>query len=937
MLRKDGTFPVTFDTELEVYEEMMAVATRMDAAIPDGSPQIAIKNRFEEVFNFFQRMYRMNQALLDKIQEQNATILGNASKIATIVRFVEEDGKILDKYKREFDEVTGIITHLELAERKSRQILADLDRSVTTLQVQVARGEAFCYGEPTSIGYMQQDVNNLITERDKAAAEIAGVGSEIARTQEDLKIINESIGKSQEMSAAQEAQIAELTSRYDALRAENQQTRDSICELRFLVERGKQMMDKNKVRAKEFGNVILEKKALNYDLGKQEIELSSQNKAHRFNLGQKTKQSNKTARRNQSLSEALDKLESQTRQAAIQREHLIAQAHGVESSVEAGVASLAATNAKCEEVEKAKHSARQSVEDRRDVDIRLKHTEVRQENERSRLVRRVQRRLRDRETVRVKLQGEKQLTDTMVARNIDAVRGIRANKKALQKEKMLLRNYEREIELKKFATSKVVAQTALVVDDGNEARAKINTDSDALDELNRKLDQQSDLAEDLRKERNLLKREYEACLQEQTQLLNSITDVTLLVRELHEKQYQKEIQIADQHFRWKEAEQETVLLRASVQELYDLVIDANHSITSLACENQLLKQIMSEAASDRLLQAKEYDAVRGARKAVAGILLERRRTADELKAKIHVIGLEIEQGAKEYRQKCEEVRSLNQEAAIAIERNVELHSSRQRVIFHKHEEHRLFSLVIQENKKLASLTDEAAVPRNVHRWDMYAAIDQTYTRTLRYFAKLTGKMDRAHRQLIRLMEERNKLKAQLAARQKREVVRDGPDEQSCREHFERYKADLAEKESAIREMEAQVDRQHEDIHGVQRKLGALHGRVNDRRSVCSELKSRNLVSRHEKRQQLLFMTEPSASVQIGGGYIAKLDGAQPREGQNSFSGLDDRTVATAIRSNRRHYKPGAPSSNEPARILRPQTNAFKRRPHTTMASPGVDP
>jgi hypothetical protein len=592
------------------------------------------------------------------------------------------------------------------------------------------------------------------------------------------------------------------------------------------------------------------------------------------------------------------------------------------------VVGLAAANAECEEVEKAKHFTRQMVKERRETDIGLKLTETREENEHSRLARRVQRRLRDREIVRGRLQGEKQATETVVARNIDAIHEIRAGKRALQKEKMLLQNYEQEIEHKRFGTSKLVTQAAIAVSDRDEARAKIAADSHELDELNRKLDQQSEFAEDLRKERNMLKRRYEGCLEEQAQLVKSISDVTQVVRELHEKQYQKDIQIADQHFQWKEAEQETVLLRASVKELYDLVIDANHSITSLACEKQLLKHILSEAASDRLLQAKEYDAAQGARKAVADILLERRRIIDELKAKIHVTELEIHQGAKDYGRQCDEVRSLSDEVAVAIEWSIKLDEKRQRVIFHKHEEHRLFSLVIQESKKLSSLTDEAAVPRNVHRWDMYASIDQSYARSLRYFARLTGKVDKAHQQLIQLVEERDQLKAQLATRQRSEVAREAPDEQSHSEQFERYKADLAEKESAIREMAVQSDRQLEDIHEVQRKLGMLHGRVNDRRSVCSQLKSRNLASRREMRQQLLFLTEPSTSIQIGGGYVAKLDG-----GQTS----DDGTVATPIRSNRRHYQPSSPSSKDPARILKPQTNSFKKRPQTSMASMGVDP
>jgi hypothetical protein len=101
---KSGDFPpkfaITFDTESDIFEEIKAVITRMDIAIPDDSPFIAHKNRFDEVVNFFLMIYRKNQALLQKIQDMNVIAASNAAKTSTILRIIREDGDAIEKYKR---------------------------------------------------------------------------------------------------------------------------------------------------------------------------------------------------------------------------------------------------------------------------------------------------------------------------------------------------------------------------------------------------------------------------------------------------------------------------------------------------------------------------------------------------------------------------------------------------------------------------------------------------------------------------------------------------------------------------------------------------------------------------------------------------------------------------------------------------------------------
>jgi hypothetical protein len=649
------------------------------------------------------------------------------------------------------------------------------------------------------------------------------------------------------------------------------------------------------------------------------IDIQVQVRTHHFNLGQKTKQLNKALRRNISLGEARDRLEAEIARADSLFAQLTEASRGAGAAVAGSKSALETAGEEFDEIERAKHLVRKAAKKQRDVEVDLKRRRIRQDNERSRLVRRIQAGSHTHKIVLTRQQQEKNVTTAVEGMNVDLEHEIRAEKSEMQSEKMKLRGCEREIEQKHVELSRVVAQRILAIDDRQNDLDKLAEGTERLAEFLKKKAQQSELAEDFRTERNALKHKYEGALREEVSLLNNLRDATLLRDELLEKRRQKELQITDQHFRWREAEQQIFLLEAGVEELSPVVGDANQSIAALQGEAQWLKQILSEAGSDRLLQAKEFDAARDAQKAVTGILVERRTTIDVLKDRIKILEMNIDQGLKDYAAKSTELKTLNREAMIAIEKNTDLKRKLEKLQFAQQERRRLFNLISRETEKATALTNEATVPRNVHRWDMAAAIDPGYARGCHYLSRLYGRIDAAHRTLLEIGKERDALRMEFEEKSKLRIPRVESQPKSYPQYIESYKADVATKEEQIGEMAHEIATLRGRIVDVQDRIDRLRGKVNDRRSACSQLRGRNMASKEAKRELALFMTEPLDAIPLGGGFLLKF-GPEPT-----------READTDVSSTRKLREPRKTATETP-RMLRPKAAIPKRRPQTSYAT-----
>ena len=915
-----GKDTVTFDTELELFEQIKSLAETVRSEIPEDSDLFRYRNHFDQAYHFFEKLYSMNQSLLETLQEKNASLVSATAKTATIYRAVQSDADTIEKYKKEYENVTQRLKILQDSEERSREVLRKLNDTVTTLSEQVQRGEAFSYGEENSFGSITQDVDNLTQERDRGTRTIEEVTNEIEKYREASNRDKEAISKLASSAELLNQKIAECQVQLESLEAENEATREELAEVRPVVSANRKKFERNKELSKELTGRVRQMKVTSYDTGKQLVAATSTMKAMRATVAQKEKTLDRLTERTERLNGHCDRIEDSMTEAETERKNLHDEGVAIDKSMETSVVQLEKLDDEITELEKARAAGRADYKGRMDEALRLRREHVKQAHERARIARTINAAAKDQEKLQMGLREE--LQETEQARQIrkELSRAKKTQKRAMQGQKEMLRTLEQDIQQQRTDTSKVHAKRLMTLDGKRVMDEKNVDDNKWLRTLQEKDKRQVALSEGLRDERNISKRKYEACMKEQHDLKNDVSDLSQESKELRQRIRSTEVDIAEKHFKLVEIILKNMDLENNVEQLEQLLVNANRSICGLMAEEQLLKTVLNEAASDKTKQTKEYDSAVAARSAIAGALGERKAAIEDLRGQILVLKMHVDKRRSDYKEKCEEIARLNTEATALIQRNMELEQLKQRKTYKEIESQKLSESLLHESVKNSALIHEINCPRNVHRWKMYSATDETYTRNIQYLSQLYGKLHQAHCELTSLQEEKASLQDQLKAKRGTlEPVDDG----SFEALLSTYRKDISQKEKIIEELKTQADDYRDQSSKLQEAADKLRGCVSTRRRVTSQLRSRNISSRGQQRQPLLFMTEPTTRV-IGGGFVQK-PGKQVSDLEELFG------HSSSPKTNRRHYtRVPTPISPQNGRSRRPQTAlVIKRTPLVT--------
>jgi predicted DNA-binding protein len=158
-----------------------------------------------------------------------------------------------------------------------------------------------------------------------------------------------------------------------------------------------------------------------------------------------------------------------------------------------------------------------------------------------------------------------------------------------------------------------------------------------------------------------------------------------------------------------------------------------------------------------------------------------------------------------------------------------------------------------ERQKCNRLIYEFSIQRNVHRWDVIAAVDPAYVKQLKYRSLLTAKLDVAHRELIRLTEERNELREKLA---RKGTSLPKTTAQRVSDHIAKYVADIEEKDAKIEELRRAVDGNQPKVHSSIEENAFVHAKVVTRRGNYAKLKAQSVAAGRLRRDDpVWFLTE----------------------------------------------------------------------------------
>lgn len=920
-----GNDVITFDTELELFEQIKSMAAVVEEDIPEDSDLFKYRVHFDQAYQFFKTVYKQNQKLLQRAQEQNTLIVSSAARTNTIVKLVQSDASEINKYKQEYEEVTATLKKLQESESRSREILRHLSQTVTRLSEQVSRGEAFSFGDENTVGAVGQDVSNLQRERDKGDKTIAEMSAEIAQHKDAINHNREAITKLTESAASFDQKISECQAKLDSLSNDNESTRHDISIVRPIVTANKKKADSNKEQSREISARITEKKGLSYDTSKKLIEVNGAMKAMRYTLTQKEKHLDKVMRKNERLNQTCDDVDAGIARGDSDGAKLREEKKQMETEMLGNIEQLEKLNDELDGLDAARREGRAMYKQRKDQTFAMRHQEAIKLNERSRTIRKIHAVTHEHATLKTRLHNEKLATEDLRALGRDLTRHKKATKRVMQREKIALRGLEQDIEMKRKDIAQIRAKENLALDEKSIYDQKQVEDTKWLDELRSKDVRQVALTEELRNERNTSKRKWETLQKEDNKQRKLYQDLREEKKELEQRLRRAEEEVAEKHFKYIDILQRNMALEESIEYLEQLVVNANHSISGLAAQEQLLKRVLHEAASDKMLQAKEFDSAMCSRNAIGSILGQRKSLIEKLRGEIVVLKMHIEKRRTQYNEKCAEIAKLNQEATVLVNKNMELERIKWRWGFKEHEGRRLAAMYAQEMEKNVALIHEINCPRNVHRWQMYSATDPAYTRNIEYLSKIYAKIDQAHRDFVEVQKEKAAIEAELKEKQTGLMTHMASGESTFVANMNKYKEVLAEKDREMSRMKKQIDENREKILDMQTKIGKLKGRVTERKSACSQLRGRNIASRNQMRPTtVLFMTEPQTPRVIGGGFVQRIRDSEQTDDDSEL------LVSTSQMSTPNRGQTATPGQRTGGKIKRPQTAVAKRRPTTPL-------
>jgi hypothetical protein len=293
------------------------------------------------------------------------------------------------------------------------------------------------------------------------------------------------------------------------------------------------------------------------------------------------------------------------------------------------------------------------------------------------------------------------------------------------------------------------------------------------------------------------------------------------------------------------------------------ILEAERTISRLQAECQTLTHILTEAEHDHLQIQKEHQVVENNLQVVRDGLLHKNKTIEHVRSEIFIEQAWIVKSASQFKEKTLEILVMVKELLNLEAHTRELEDAREKMLALDYHKQRLVSEHLFEQRKCMALIYEFSVLRNVHRWDGIGAVDPTYAKQLWYRARLTGKIDAAHRQAIELHTERDRLKARLA------IVMARPSQvltaSDVAQRIEAYGADLHEKESQLKELRMLVARNDPLMHNSIKNVSELHVRVTDRRGNIARLRTASMANR--KPTEPWFLTEGLQNTIYGGGFV----------------------------------------------------------------------
>ena len=860
--------PITFESESELNETINQLVHDLNES-SKNDPGIA-KHIYDvnKMFQLFKEIYRKNLKLLATVQELNTYVVVNASKIALIKKTTDSEKGSLSKLKDEFEEAAKMVTFSHEAENKSKEILMNLRQSIEELREQVNKGDAFTFGEGTSVFEISQDVKNLEQECKKGQKEIMEMTFKINTHKSELEKMKKSIRQ-----AVNEAhQFSKTISGYDdkiqILYNDIESINNELVEIKPIVPDMKEKLDSKMKEKLKLNKSIITHQQDQVSITTVLFQARDESKAIKEKCSRKQRTNNDVKQNNQVCKDKITNTKKKIENAdeelnglKNELENITKQNQDLHEQYEESLDNI-------QNISNLKQECRKEIKSKRPEKVFLKK-EINRTAADAHLNNKKLMSANDSVMIQTKLlKQEERATDEIINSTRQAKNAIRNIKPHLQHYKDKYVGILREIDHKRTDKFKTSAQMEMIKENIRIIKEDNDRQLNELMDLNEKIIVQESLSEDLRKERNIYKRKFEDIDAENINLSKENDKLDSEIQELQAKYANILRATALAHVDVRSRYDQIKSLKSVNKNLQKTVQGTERIISRLRTECLTMVHVLQDSQNDHILQSKERELLVNNQRTLIKETNNKKKKIEELRDQIKSTEAYLKKSATLYKEKENEIKSLMITLKQLEKTTSDLEKKAGRLSKLEMEMHRLATMGIIEKQKAMSLIHEFSVPLNVHRWKVIGAVNQPFIKNIQFRTQLSIKLDEAHKEHIRLREEKEKLEQEY--KKMREELEKNPSKEKIQNAINNYILDIKRKDKELAQMKKEYYNNLSNQKNSKSRVAKARSSLNQKRGDALAIKNEISTALQYDTPPIFYITEnPLINPMLGGGFSLK--------------------------------------------------------------------
>ncbi|XP_049325806.1 cilia- and flagella-associated protein 58 isoform X2 [Astyanax mexicanus] len=820
------------DSSFEALEK--EIQEVLNELLGDGS-QEKIRVGYEKLTKVLKKSLENEKRLMGKCRELKAEIVANSVKVATAMKLTQEDQTTITSLKKENEKAWKMIDAAHEEELQAKQTIQTLRQEIANLNKLVEQGAGFSTGQKHSMGDLLKTNEKVTAERDKLLSEVVNLREDLTKAiasqqeaeaaqeqtqqtvlqlQQEVQVCQNECSREMERKEKSEKELKQLSIKLEAqqteikaLNKQNQRAKDEQQRLEQQLREQKIVVER---ATKEHEQLQAHCTKLQQDneqniLALEQISLSNNQRAS--DLKMKEEEVKQVKQENANLSKMreaaqrkLRLVENEKLEVEQQTFTLKNQIIGLEREMEIAKKQMESYKKKMDELVREKDTLHKNM-------IKAANATEKQQD-----------------LVRLQKQTKKTLDQEILAYKDEA-----------QKQRKIIFQLEQERDKHINDASDLTQKVLLLMEEIKAQQMQIFEYRKKIAEAETKLNQQQNLYEAVRTDRNVYSKNLIAAQDEITEMKRKLKLMTHQIDQLKEEITGKEATLVKEHLEFQRVEKEKEALKAELQKMRQQAEDTKRFIDNQAMEERKLLRNIADADAERMRQKKELEKVVSERDILGTHLVRRNDELALLYEKIKIQQSILNKGELQYNQRLEDIRLLKMEIKNLQRKKRNLNKNVSNMEDLRRELHHIQRELLKERARCGAMEQELENPKNVHRWRQLEASDPSTFELIQKIHSLQRRLITKSKEVVEkelLLQEKEKLYVELKHMLAR---RPGPE---AAEQLSIYQQKLREKTKLLKALTAELNMYRSQVQEHRNDTERLAQELQDTKKKYLSLKKR---------------------------------------------------------------------------------------------------